>query len=310
MEKKKVSIIIPVYNGSKYIGECLQHIMDQTYQNLQIIVINDGSTDDTELIVSGFMEKDQRILMFDKKNEGPAAARNVGIEYADGEFVIFFDADDVMQKDAINSMVTSARQYNADMVIGNYYRFDGRRKNMHQINRDRLVEKNILRKCAKLHPFLNNKLFKMEVVKENKLRLSQTWIGEDINFYWKYLLFVKRAYLLRECVMEYRVVQNGLSSSVNNRIIDIIDSFRDVRSFYQLHNEEELYLTELSRIEIIHCAYQINKISLLEDKRDQYAFWSKMREYYGKSAYCNLGIFGTYMKKRMLRIIYHRQYEC
>lgn len=309
MREKTVSIIIPVYNGSMYIGECLQHIMDQNYQNLQIIVVNDGSVDDTEEIVKGFMAKDARISIITKKNEGPAAARNTGLKFADGEYVIFFDADDIMCQDAVNKMVACASQYHVDLVIGNYYRFDVRKKNMHQINRNQLVTNQVLRKCSRLHPFLNNKLFKMSIIKENKLELYHAWIGEDINFYLKYLLFVKRAYFLRECVMEYRVIKSSLSSNVNSRIMDIIDSFEDVRLFYQLHNEEKLYQSALSRIEIIHCAFQLNKIDRLESQKEQYTFWSRMREYYEKNVYYNIGILGLYMRKRMQHILYHNQYS-
>ena len=96
----KVSIIIPVFNGERYIEECLNSVENQTYTNVEIIVINDGSTDKTENILLSFQEKFNNIIKITTKNSGAASARNLGMDAAKGEYIMFVDADDILLPNA------------------------------------------------------------------------------------------------------------------------------------------------------------------------------------------------------------------
>lgn len=105
MELIKVSIIIPVYNVAPWLGECLESVISQDYENLQIICVNDGSSDDSPQILSGYAEKDPRIVIYDQKNQGPAVARNSGMKLAEGKYISFLDADDLMAKGFLKKAV-------------------------------------------------------------------------------------------------------------------------------------------------------------------------------------------------------------
>lgn len=113
----KVSIIIPVYNNEKYVEKCIQSIMQQTYRALDIIVVDDGSTDRSGEILDLLSYKDDRIRIFHQKNIGVAAARNKGIDEATGEYITFVDGDDYIGNDYIEKLVKRAEEKHADMVI-------------------------------------------------------------------------------------------------------------------------------------------------------------------------------------------------
>lgn len=117
-----VSVIIPVYNQESYVNKCLKSIVNQTYYNLQIIVVNDGSTDNSMEIVNKFKERDDRITVVSKENEGLAFARRDGLSIAEGEYIVFVDSDDYLLFSAIQDLVELSEMYQVDSVIGNYYR--------------------------------------------------------------------------------------------------------------------------------------------------------------------------------------------
>ena len=112
-----VSIIIPVYNVSKYLRTCLDSVINQTYKDLEIICINDGSTDDSLEILKEYSIKDNRIIIIDKKNAGVSAARNDGIEKSSGEYVFCMDSDDYIDNDFIEVFYNNAKKNNSDLVV-------------------------------------------------------------------------------------------------------------------------------------------------------------------------------------------------
>lgn len=116
-----VSIIVPVYNMEVFVEECLKSILNNTYTNFELIIVNDGSTDNTLEIVSKF--KDPRIQIINKENGGAASSRNVGLNIAKGEYIIFIDADDVITTDFIKLYVTYSLEYNADICYSGFLRF-------------------------------------------------------------------------------------------------------------------------------------------------------------------------------------------
>ena len=125
-----ISVIIPVYNVSKYLNKCLESICSQTYNNLEIITINDGSTDDSLSILKEWKKKDKRIIVVDKKNGGLSSARNAGIEKATGKYIMFIDSDDFADKKLVESLYKNIIKYNKKISICNryYYYEDGTKK--------------------------------------------------------------------------------------------------------------------------------------------------------------------------------------
>ena len=113
----EVSVIIPVYNSEKYVEKCICSVMAQTLPELEIIIINDGSIDESGKILRKLAQKDSRIILLDQENKGVAAARNLGVEKATGKYLTFVDGDDYLQEDYIELMYNLAEKETLDMVI-------------------------------------------------------------------------------------------------------------------------------------------------------------------------------------------------
>ena len=114
---EKVSVIVPVYNAEKYLNRCVDSIISQSYNNLEIILVNDGSTDNSLLVCEEYLKKDDRIKLITQENRGAGLARNTGLLNAKGEFVIFVDSDDYLHNTAIEKCVNTQNQTNADLVM-------------------------------------------------------------------------------------------------------------------------------------------------------------------------------------------------
>lgn len=124
--KKLVSIIIPVYNSEKYIGQCIDSFLSQTYQNIELILIDDGSKDNSLSILKSYQEMNQGIVfVYSQENEGVASTRNKGVSYAHGEYIMFADNDDYVEKDYVEIMLSEIEHKKADMIVGSCRKVDG-----------------------------------------------------------------------------------------------------------------------------------------------------------------------------------------
>lgn len=193
MEKslQKVSIIVPVYNGAKKLPRCLDSILGQTYENIEVILINDGSQDDSEKICREFAKKDSRIRVISKENEGVSATRNRGIEEAAGTYIQFTDCDDYLEKDYIENMVHAMELQDADLVIAGYTRWKEKHCTVNQPETTFYTNKTEFSKqFFHLYNrwFLNtpwNKLFRREKI-QCGFPLNRS-LGEDLLFNLAYL---------------------------------------------------------------------------------------------------------------------------
>ncbi|MBQ8227445.1 MAG: glycosyltransferase family 2 protein [Clostridia bacterium] len=120
--EKLVSIVIPVYNVEKYLPQCLDSVMGQTYKNIEIICVNDGSPDGSEKIIADYMKKDGRIVLISQKNQGLSGARNTGLENAKGEYIVFLDSDDWIDHETVEVALGEAEKENAQLVMWSYVR--------------------------------------------------------------------------------------------------------------------------------------------------------------------------------------------
>ena len=117
MTNVKVSVIIPVYNAEKYLRECLDSVIGQTLQDIEIICVDDGSTDNSLLILQEYAANDKRLKIVEQANQGAAAARNAGIAVAQGEYLAFLDADDLYYLEALQTAYVCAEKSNADVLL-------------------------------------------------------------------------------------------------------------------------------------------------------------------------------------------------
>ena len=187
-EKALISIIIPVYKVEKYLEKCIQSLINQTYENLQIILVDDGSPDNCGKICDEYAKKDHRIEVIHKSNGGLSDARNKGLEIAKGEYIGFIDSDDYIESDMYEVLYNLLKQYNADVSICNFYTVSQGKisiKNadngINEYNRIEILKEILLDKNIQSYAW--NKLYKKELFDEIKYPVGKKYEDIGTTFY-------------------------------------------------------------------------------------------------------------------------------
>jgi glycosyltransferase involved in cell wall biosynthesis len=224
----KISIIVPVYNAEKYLRQCLDSIINQTLKEVQVIIINDGSTDNSKQIILDYVNKDSRILFIDSTNEGVSDARNKGMEKATGKYVGFVDADDYIEAGMYQRLFEVAEETGASLAICNSMIVAD-----HVESKKRLALKNenvvtsdkaglVLDFLAFKYDYANwNKIYALEIIKKYRLKFHENLaIWEDLLFNLQFIAYVKRMVTLDESLYYYRIhnasVMSGSKLFVSN----------------------------------------------------------------------------------------------
>ena len=216
----KVSIIVPIYNTGSYLKKCIDSLVNQTEKEIEILLINDGSTDNSEKIVKDY--KDDRIIYISKKNEGIGKTRNLGIKKARGKYLMFIDSDDYIKNTCVEIMYKNAIENNADIVISNFYKdYDG---NILKIEYP-YFEPSSLKDNPEIINMVNmgpcNKLYKRALVKDNFFDDDIKY--EDVNFVVSALLKANKIIKIND-YLSYYVIHNGSETTTRDeRIFDIIE---------------------------------------------------------------------------------------
>ena len=216
---KKVSIIIPIYNTGKYLEECLDSVVNQTYKNLEIILINDGSKDNSLEICKKYETIDNRIIVIDKENSGVSNTRNVGIQASTGEFITFVDSDDWLELDAIETMVNCINKHNVDAVRTNFAINNevGKipKKLEGKIDKEKINELLYYFLNAEIPAYMCLFLIKREIIIENNLKLNENLVMmEDTLFFVDLVQYVNSIYVLNKKTYNYRIYQDSSSNSI------------------------------------------------------------------------------------------------
>ena len=229
MNNELISIIVPIYNTEKYLHECLDSILNQSYTNFEVLLINDGSTDSSGTICQEYVERDSRFRYFEKDNGGVASARNLGLERSEGTYITFIDSDDWVEFNYLEVLYTALKENDTDVAISTYKRFaqDGvfylrsyskendEFLNIGKRNRNSFLE--ILPKLGELdHSFysISSKLIKREII-GNLLFDEQVSYAEDLNFFFRLYLGVESVVYVRDYTYIYRTHDASTSQNFN-----------------------------------------------------------------------------------------------
>ncbi len=194
--EKLVSIIVPIYGVEKYLARGIDSVLEQTYEKIEVILIDDGSPDNCGKICDAYALQDQRIQVIHQKNQGLCIARNSGLKKAKGKYVYFFDPDDYLEKNIIEELVKGIKSNSCDLSICNYF-IDKKNKKSVKMNLETKVydKTEIFDKILKKNFFCGyvwNKLYKMDIIQKNNLYFdSNVTMLEDLLFSCKYLTFCK-----------------------------------------------------------------------------------------------------------------------
>lgn len=230
----KISIIIPVYNAEKFLRQCLDSVAQQSYKNIEIICIDDGSVDTSSEILKNFADKDSRFVYIRQEHSNAAKARNHGLLHCSGEYVTFLDADDFLEQDIIEKYVETTKT-NADIIVSQYKLFDNAKniglKTVYGIHTNK-------RKCFcimgikdKKFNITNiavwNKLYKLSFIRNNNICFKSHDSLNDMYFGLVSLALAQSIYMCRNVSVNYRI---NVMNSISTKILHTKEIFIDVLS--------------------------------------------------------------------------------
>lgn len=310
----KVSLIVPIYNTEKYLNKCLDSILNSTYQNIEIIIVNDGTQDKSMDIVKSY--KDKRIKIYEKENGGLSSARNYGLDKATGKYVIFIDSDDYIDKFMIQVLVSQIEKTSSDMIECNFF-YDYETKN--KVKPDyRYFYRDKKEFLAKGRVLVCNKIFRKSVIDKYNLRFQEGIHYEDIGFTHKFVLNSKKVDYVESAFYYY--VQRSDSIIGNNNYkgkLDIIMALDDLIKYYKENKFYNKYKMELEYLcTRIILGSSLKRILKIKNREKRLEYIDKTYEFlitnfpkYKKNTYLrenskkNLAL--KLMNKRLLKIVGH-----
>ena len=263
----KISIIVPFYNVENYIEKCLQSLVNQTLEDIEILLVNDGSQDNSEMIAKQFVEKyPNKIIYLKKENGGLSDARNYAIPYAKGEYIAFLDSDDYVETNMYEEMYHKAKQEDLDYVECDFlWEYP-----------DKTLESKGKQYSNKKEMFLYtrvvawNKLIKREIVQNNHLEFPKGYRYEDVEFFYKLLPFIHHYGIVQKPFIHYVQRENSISNVQNTRTKEVIDVLGHVITYYKTNNLFEEYKEEIeyTYARYILCSSMLRMV-MIEDKKER-----------------------------------------
>lgn len=294
---KDVSIIIPVYNVQQYLSMCLDSVIAQTYKNIEIIIINDGSTDNSLDIIDQYKAIYPELIVINQENQGLSSARNAGLDIATGEYVAFVDSDDFLEVDYIEKMYKLCMEENSDLCIcsyKNYYDINHTfRNNIININQD-FSKENILRKVAteEIKLFACNKLFKRDLLIKNNIRFEIGKYYEDMYPIFKSIINASSISIIPTPLYNYRIRENSITTSISNKHInDFLEAMQMIENDWLIDRPSS------SDIDLFMFNYRIS-LFRLNVRFEKYSIKKSYSQNYSK--YINLFKGVNYLIKELI----------
>ena len=262
----KISVIVPVYNVEKWLNMCIDSILAQSYKNLEIILVNDGSTDKSKDICDSYSKKDNRVRVLNIKNSGQSVARNIGLKEAKGDYILFIDSDDyISDKAIIEKFINILDSNNYDFIYTSYCRFeDGNEEKITEILPINLTNNEIKNKEGKdiLVDLLNKNSFhhapylkvcRKEFILNNKLFFREGYYHEDAEWTFKVFYYAKKIFIYDKPWYMRRMRENSTITSRNEsaickKLCDRLIIADDLIKFFEKENASKVIIDDLVRM--------------------------------------------------------------
>lgn len=261
----KVSVIVPIYNVENYIEKCLQSLVNQTLQDIEIILVNDGSQDDSGQIAKQYQQTyPDKFRYVEKINGGLGDARNFGMPYASGDYLAFLDSDDYVESTIYQELYEKAKQEQSDMVECDFYwDYPKKRKEdkgiLYEGKKEMLIQARVV---------AWNKLIKRERIEKNNLMFPKKLRYEDVEFFYQLVPYLNNVSFVKKPLIHYIQRSNSISNQQNERTKEIFEVLDHVLEYYHSHGFYEEYKVEL---EYVYSRYSLcssfKRINHITDKQ-------------------------------------------
>lgn len=257
-----VSVILPVYKVEKYLNRCVDSVLNQTYKNLEVILVDDGSPDNCPAICDGYAQKDARVRVIHKENGGQGSARNLGLDVALGEYILFVDSDDYIAENLIEITLQKAKLFDADMVIFDYASVNERGEEFYRINqpfkKETVLDPKNDRALITANPSPVTQLYKKSVFEDEEMRFMPKVIYEDLRLMPK--LFQKcNRIVYADCPPLYYYLCRDNSTMRNGNTektkIHRIAAMQDITDYFKQKEMYDRYREEIEWMWIYHGFY-------------------------------------------------------
>lgn len=276
MNDISASIIVPIFNGEKFLKECIDSLVNQTLHDIEIILVDDGSVDSSMEICNEFAKTDDRIIILQQENSGSSNARNNGIEHSSGKYISFVDADDIICSNMIESLVNKAEETGAEIVICNYFRMyenESIAQNKHltkdfildtkdsinEFQRQLLIKgyKSDIPRLALLGvPW--GRVYSRNMIERNNVRFQKELrIMQDEPFNLLAFQNSNRIAVMKEPLYNYRVLQSSMSNKPHETIIQYIENvFKVEESFCNKYKTDDKYFADILNVKKVVNTYK------------------------------------------------------
>lgn len=252
----KVSVVVPIYNVEKYLNRCLQSIINQSYKNIEIILVNDGSTDNSLQIAEEEEKNDSRIKIITQKNQGLSMARNTGIQHATGEYICFVDSDDFVHKDYVKCLIENLEENDSDISVCDYLYINEKDETWSKKNKVEKIFSNLeaindlLVGNQETEVMAWNKLYKLSLFKENNIFFPKGKLHEDNFTTYKLYYYAKKISLIPDKLYFYlQRTDSIMGKKFNIKRLDVLQAVEETKSFFKKENinlEPEIECYELN----------------------------------------------------------------
>lgn len=239
----EISVIIPVYNKEKYIGAALRSVLEQPFRDIEVIVVNDGSTDGSLAIINQIASNDGRVRVVDIPNGGVSHARNVGLNYAQGEWIQFLDADDLLEENYLSQAMQILKEHPADILFSGFTMIDVQMKPVKEITLSEMGLKNQNDICGYFiryqydtgfFGYISNKLFRRNVWQKSGASFPVgTTLAEDLDFYVKLYPTIERAYFWNGYSFRYLQTEANYTNNISIDYYSQLQIHIDIRTWFQ-----------------------------------------------------------------------------
>lgn len=291
----KVSVIVPVYNVETYVRTCIESIINQSYQNLEILLINDGSTDKSKFICEEYELCDNRIKIINQSNQGPSQSRNKGIEISTGKYIIFIDSDDYWDDlYCIEKMINNITESDADVLNFGYKKFFEGKKIVGSCKFDKRFvnidcKKSTMTYLAKNNLIISgawNKIIKRQLIIDNNLTFIPGITSEDIDWTARLFIVAKRIDVMNDSFYVYRQRKGSITSSISEKNLQqLLKNIEQCIKYIEIYKLEESnlmeeYMTYVAyQYMVLLVAIQISKTKIDKDTLFKIKEYKKLLKY-------------------------------
>ena len=273
----KVDIVVPIYNVEEYLDKNIKSLINQTYQDIRIICVNDGSTDNSASIIEKYIKEDCRVELYSKENGGLSDARNYGLKKVNSEYVMFIDSDDFCEPEMVETALDEAEKTEADMVVFGYNQYYSKTNTKEQISLNVADGVMNLENNPELIAYTPNcawnKLYKTSLFVENGILYPKGFRYEDLGTTSKLILLSEKIAYINKPLYNYLIDRpNNITQQVDEKLYHVLKMCNEIITFYKERNSFEKYYNELNYLVERNLINALRKVVNLKNKKFVFKF--------------------------------------